>query len=330
MSKALSNLFQDYLILLILIKQIRKVFFHYIQRVNCVKLFQFSINMSLSKIDFPLQDRYIRVSSEDRYIGTNTRFRVALNATGQQIDKISSFSLKYASCPNVFDNIASYNNRYIITFPGPSTETALDLRLPTAYYLIDDLITALNAQIAAAALANGDGYTLVASKVGIFPNEKISFLLNGASAGTADFFSSDDTIYPTLGVETTPNAIAPNVPFQLANGVAKTAQNIPNLTGVSEVYIHSRVLNQGGLTEASGNFSVVGVLSLTDAPFGSVASLYEPDHKSATISFEPFESTKSFRNVDVVLRDRVGNVLTMPSNFSFTMTLKAKYDLISR
>jgi hypothetical protein len=302
-------------------KKKEKFFFHYIQRVNCVKLFQFSINMSLSKIDFPLQDRYIRISSEDRYIGSNTRFRVGLNSTGQQIDKISSFSLKYASVPNVFDNVASYNNRYIITFPGPSTETALDLRLPTAFYLIDDLITALNTQIAAAALANGDGYTLVASKVGIFPNEKLSFLLNGASAGVADFFSSDDTIYPTLGVETTPDAIAPN---------AKTAQNIPNLTGVSEVYVHSRVLNQGGLTEASGNFSVVGVLSLSDTPFGAVASLYEPDHKSATISFEPFESTKSFRNVDVVLRDRVGNVLTMPSNFGFTMTLKAKYDLISR
>ena len=286
--------------------------------------------MSLDKLDYPLQDRLIRISSEDRYQGTNTRFRVALSATGQQIDKISSYSLKYASCPNVFDNVASYNNRYIISFPGPATETDLDLRLPEAFYLIDDLITALNAQIAAAALANGDAYTLVASKVGVFPNEKIQFLLNGASAGFANFFSSDDTIYPTLGVETTPNAIAPNVPFTLANGVPQTAQNIPNLTGVSEVYIHSRVLNQGGLTEASGNFSVVGVLSLTDAPFGSVASLYEPDHKSATISFEPFESTKSFRNVDVVLRDRVGNVLTMPSNFSFTMTLKAKYDLISR
>ena len=39
MSKALSNSFQDYLILLILIK-IRKeyYFFHYIQRFYCVKL----------------------------------------------------------------------------------------------------------------------------------------------------------------------------------------------------------------------------------------------------------------------------------------------------
>jgi hypothetical protein len=321
--------------ILLIKRKTKKLFFplyttEYVSRFPYSKINTNNTNMSLMKLDYPLQDRYVRLSSEDRYQGTNTRFRVALNQTGQQIDKISSFSLKYASCPNVFNNVENYNNRYIITFPGPSTETALDLRLDPAFYLIDDLIAALNAQIAAAALANGDGYTLVASKVGIFPNEKISFLLNGASAGTADLLLSDDSIYPNLGVETTPDAIAPNVPFVLTNGVARTAQNIPNLTGESEVYIHSRVLNQGGLTESTGNFSVVGVLSLSDTPFGAVASLYEPDHKSATISFEPFESTKSFRNVDIVLRNRVGNVLLMPSNFSFTCTLKAKYDLISR
>jgi len=112
--------------------------------------------------------------------------------------------------------------------------------------------------------------------------------------------------------------------------VPAIAQNIPNLVGETEVYIHSRVLNQGGLTEAQGNFSVVGVIPLGDTPYGAVAQIIEPDHKSAEIRFEPFESTKSFRNIDVVLRNRVGTVLELPSNFTFTMMLKAKYDLISR
>jgi len=286
--------------------------------------------MSLNKLDYPLKDRLIRISSEDRYQGTNTRFRIALNSTGQQIDKISSYSLKYASCPNVFNNIEYYNSRFYVSFPAPSTETDLDIRLAPAFYLIDDLITALNAAIAAQILANGDAYTLVLSKVGLFPNEKISFLINGTSVGIANLLLTTDSIFPNLGVETTENDVLPNIPFQLVNGIAQTAQNIPNLTGESEIYIHSRVLNQGGLTESSGNFSVVGVIPLGQTPFGAVAQILEPDNTLAKISFEPFESTKSFRNIDVVLRNRVGNILVMPPNFSFTMTIKAKYDLISR
>jgi len=286
--------------------------------------------MSLRKIDYPLQDRYIRVSSEDKYQGTNSRFRVALNSTGQQIDKISSYSLKFASCPNVFDNITTRNNNFQVGFGGPATETDLNIDVPPGYYTLNSLISTLNALIAAQILANGDAYTFVLSVVGTAPDQKVQFDVNGLSAGSCQLFSSDNTIYPNLGVETTPNAIPPNVPVTIVNGVPFVAQNIPNLVGETEVYIHSRVLNQGGLTEAQGNFSVVGVIPLGDTPFGSVAQIFEPDHKSAEIRFEPFESTKSFRNIDVVLRNRTGNVLELPSNFTFTMMLKAKYDLISR
>ena len=286
--------------------------------------------MSLRKIDYPLQDRYIRVSSEDKYQGTNSRFRVALNSTGQQIDKISSYSLKFASCPNVFDNITTRNNNLQVGFGGPATETDLNIDVPSGYYTLNSLISTLNALIAAQILANGDAYTFVLSVVGTAPYQKVQFDVNGLSAGSCQLFSSDNTIYPNLGVETTPNAIPPNVPVTIVNGVPFVAQNIPNLVGETEVYIHSRVLNQGGLTEAQGNFSVVGVIPLGDTPFGSVAQIFEPDHKSAEIRFEPFESTKSFRNIDVVLRNRTGQVLELPSNFTFTMMLKAKYDLISR
>ncbi|UCG54522.1 MAG: hypothetical protein JSV32_08080 [Dehalococcoidia bacterium] len=286
--------------------------------------------MSLSKIDYPLQDRYIRVSSEDKYQGTNSRFRVALQSTGQQIDKISSFSLKFASCPNVFNNITSLNNNFQVGFGGPATETDLNLNVTPGYYTLDALIAELNTIIANQIIANGDAYTFVLSKVGTAPYQKVQFDVNGLSAGSCQLFSSDNSIYPNLGVETTPNAIPPNVPVTIVNGVPFIAQNIPNIIGETEVYIHSRVLNQGGLTEANGNFSVVGVIPLGDTPYGAVAQIFEPDHKSATIKFEPFESTKSFRNIDVVLRNRTGQVLELPSNFTFTMMLKAKYDLISR
>ena len=286
--------------------------------------------MSLQKLDYPLQDRYIRISSEDKFQGTNSRFRVALNSTGQQIDKISSYSLKFASCPNVFDNITTLNNNFQVGFGGPATETDLNIDVPPGYYTLDALIIALNVIIADQIAANGDAYTFVLSKVGIAPYQKVQFDVNGLSAGSCQLFSSDNSIYPSLGVETTPNAIPPNVPVTIVNGVPFIAQYIPNLVGVTEVYIHSRTLNQGGLTEAQGNFSVVGVIPLGDTPYGAVAQIFEPDHKAATVRFEPFESAKSFRNIDVVLRDRVGNVLDLPPNFTFTMMLKAKYDLVSR
>jgi len=106
----------------------------------------------------------------------------------------------------------------------------------------------------------------------------------------------------------------------------QTMDNPVNLTGESEVYIHSRALHQSGLTEASGNFSVVDVIPLNDTPYGGVASITYPDHQLSKINYEPYETKKSLRTIDIVLRDRRGNVLQLPENYYFTMMIKLYHE----
>ncbi len=270
------------------------------------------------------QSRYVRISSEDKSTGTNNRFTVDLQSAGGVIDNVKGFIVHSIECPNVFNNVASYNNNYKVSFGGPATETNLDLNVPEGYYLIDDLIAIMNAQISAQIVANGDTYTLVLSKVGIFPNEKIEFLASGLSAGSCSLFLSDNSIYPSLGVITTENSIAPNIPFTLIDGIPNTAQNIPNLIGETAVYVHSRVLCSNNLSEASGTFSVVDKLNL-DEPFGSTCYSNYNNDSTHERKYFPFETRKTLRTVDINLRNRKGDLLVLPSNFEFTMMIKIYY-----
>ena len=267
------------------------------------------------------QNRFVRISSEDKVVGSNSQFTINLESAGGSIDNVKGFIVHSIECPNVFNNVASYNNNFIVSFPGPSTETELNLNVPEGYYLIDDLINQINSQIQLQAALNGDAYTLVLSKVGIFPNEKIEFVGNGFSAGACVLFSSDNSIYPNLGVETTTDAVPPNIPFTIVNATPITAQNIPNLIGETAVYVHSRTLCPLNLSEGSGTFSVVDKLNLNE-PFGSVSYSNFNNDITHQKSYFPFESRKTLRKIDITLRNRTGQILQLPSNFNFTMMIK--------
>ena len=270
------------------------------------------------------KSRYIRISSQDKVIGTNNRFKVDLASNGGVIDNVKGYIVHSAEVPNVFPNVASYNNNFIVSFPGPSTETELNLNVPEGYYLIDDLINQINNQIQLQAALNGDAYTLVLSKVGIFPNEKIQFLGNGFSAGACVLFSSDNSIYSNLGVETTPDAVPPNIPFTVVNATPITAQNIPNLIGETACYIHSRILATNNLTEGNGTFSVVDKINLNE-PYGSMCYTNYNDDTTHENNYYPFESRKTLRTIDINLRNSEGNLLVLPSNFYFSMMIKIFY-----
>jgi len=270
------------------------------------------------------KSRYIRIASQDRVIGNNNQFTVDLASNGGSIDNVKGYIVHSAQVPNVFPNVASYNNNLIISFPGPATETDININITEGYYLIDDLISIINARVALEIANNGDAYTFVLSKVGVFPNEKIQFDVNGLSAGVCNLFTSDTTILPSLGVESTPNGIPPNVPFTIVNGSPSFAQNIPNLIGETACYIHSRILATNNLTEGSGTFSVVDKINL-DEPFGSICyTNYNNDTTHQNMYF-PFETKKTLRRIDINLRNEDGDLLVLPSNFNFSMMIKIFY-----
>jgi len=268
--------------------------------------------------------RFLRISSEDKSTGNNTRFTVDVGQSGGIIDNVKGFIVHSIECPNVFNNITTSNNRIDVSFPGPHTETPFNIGITPGYYLIDDLLTQINAQIAAEIASNGDAYTLIFSKVGIYPTEKILVTVLGVSVGQLCLFNRPNDILTTLGIESDTNQLPGSTPFCVDNGVPAVAQNIPNLIGETAVYVHSRTLCPNHLVEGSGSFSVVDKLNL-DKPYGSVCYSNFNNDDTHFKKYFPFESLKSIRTIDIVLRNRKGEVLEMPFNFDFTMMVTLYY-----
>jgi len=259
------------------------------------------------------KSRFVRISSEDRSTGTPNRFTVDLQSNGGIIDNVKGFIVHSAQVPNIFDNITTKNNRCRIdtfaTIPFP------DVLIPENYYSINDLLTTLNTVIANDIPAPGFTSTFA---LNTDSPPKVTYTMTGTGSVFLEF--TENNIFETLGFVNpeTPNGI------QVTNGSTVTATNIPNLLGETEVYIHSRTLCPNNLSEASGTFSVVDKINL-DEEYGAMCyTNYENDTTHEKRYF-PFESKKTLRTVDINLRNRTGELMVLPSAFSFTMMIKIFY-----
>lgn len=255
--------------------------------------------------------RLLRISSEDKSRSTdsNSRFSVDVPPTAKAIDNVCGYSVKYASCPNYFFNVPSYAN--VLQITKQTGNVVYTIPIQANQYNLTDFLVKLKDTI--------DNFIFPDTcTVAVDQFNKIVFgWVGDAYAFTPDNYEAS-TIRDIIGLTE-----------DGAQGTFFTVQsmnNPVNLTGESEVYIHSRTLHQSGLTEASGNFSVVDVIPLNTTPFGGVASITYPDHQLSKINYEPYETKKSLRTIDIVLRNRKGQVLELPSNFYFTMMLKLYHE----
>ena len=239
---------------------------------------------------FNLKKKKIRISSEDKNNSndSNSRFTINLNPDGSIIDNICGYVVKFISCANVFNNVETYN--YTLVLTSTVGATTYSITLPTGYYLLSDFITQLQTSINAIIPD-----TVAIVSVGTYPNDKIQFTFTGDSYT----IESTSTILNQLGVNTS---------LLCSDGIATIAQNIPNLTGESELYVHSKTLNNAGIIEPDGQFSVVDILAL-DKPFGSVCYSNFNDAELHKRRYVPYESKRSFRNIQITLRNRQGNII---------------------
>jgi sulfur relay (sulfurtransferase) DsrF/TusC family protein len=244
--------------------------------------------------------RWLRISSEDKATGSisNSQFTVNLPPTGGTIDTITGFMLKYAAVPNIFPNVPAYANTLQIT--KQTGAVVFNVTVPVGQYSSGAFITALQAAINTAINPDTVAITLSSQQV-------LNFTFTGDNYS---FNFANSTIANIIG-------LTANIAFAAVSPM----QSIVNLQGETEVWIHSKSLNQSGLTETDGNFSVVDVIPLNVA-FGVTAYINYPSDDMQEISFIPFGTKRSFRQVDIVLRNRNGDVLTLPPNFFFTMMMK--------
>jgi hypothetical protein len=264
--------------------------------------------------------RFLRLSSEDKSTGNNTRFTVDIGQSGGIIDNVSGFIVHSIECPNTFNNVSSYNNT--LEFYAGASAQFFTAVIPTGYYLIDDLITTLQNVLDPIVASASMPSVVTVSKVGIYPNEKINFLF----AGDDWYLLKNSTLKAQIGLGDDDFGPYPfgGGSFPFFDGINTLMPNIPNLIGETAVYVHSRTLAPNHLVEGSGSFSVVDKLNL-DEPFGSVCYSNFNNDSTHFKKYFPFETLKSIRTIDIVLRNRTGNVLEMPSNFDFTMMVTLFY-----
>lgn len=251
-----------------------------------------------------LKSKMVRISSEDKTKNSvnNSRFEVNLNQTGANIDRVAGYAVKHISCPNIFYNVPAYANTLeIIKQTGNITYNILVD--PNQYNLNDfilELQTAINTAI------NPDTVTITANN-----KNYLNFVFVGDNY---KLIYENSTISKIIG-------LIQDTPF-FSN---LTLSNPVNLTGETELYIHSKTLNPAGLVEPSGAFAVVDVVPLS-VPFGAVAYSNFNDLILHEKPYIPYESLRTFRTVDIVLRNRAGNVLELPDNFYFNMVLIIYYE----
>ena len=250
------------------------------------------------------KSRLLRLSSEDKITGTNGRFTINVLSSGGLIDNVKGYIVHSIQAPNLFDNIPTYANVFtVIKTTGAIT---YNITIPNSYYYIDDLVAILTSTISTA-IAD----TVVVTKTGGTSTKKFTF----AFAGDEYTIQGSSTIASRLGI--TADLVCPD-------GVATTAPQIPNLLGETELYIHSRDLAPNNLIEGSGSFSVVDKLDLYQNYGGMCYSSFNTDSTHFKKYF-PFESLKTLRTVRITVRNRTGEVLTLPENFNLSVMLMLFY-----
>lgn len=265
-----------------------------------------------------LRSRYIRVSSEDKDVNasaSNSDFIINMSSFMGDIDNIKGVCIKHISFPNIFYNIYNYgsglstsgvslnNNRFVFQDSGSgSPQIAI---VPPGQYTINQFIAAL--QTAINAVASG-GITVT-----ITFNVNTDILTFTWAGGTATLLTANNTMANIVGLSA-----------NIGPSGAQTLQAPFNLTGQTELYVHSNTIANGNLYEPSGTFGVVDVVPI-NAGFGSMVYSNYNEEEFNKILYSPYDYKRSYRQIDIRLRNRDGLILPLPFNFFFNMVLKIYY-----
>lgn len=240
----------------------------------------------------------LRISSEDKTPAlsvSNSNFVVQL--TDQKLQNATSFLVKEIKFMNNFYNVRNSNRFFTYTETGQPQST---INIAEGQYLLTEFISALQTSLNAD-LVSG---TVVITQDPI--NKKLIFTFTGT---TALFFNKTDgnlmaSIVGILNSSTAPVGVY-------------TADDIPDLTGVQNVYLHSRSLAISNLIEKDGLFSVFESVCI-DVPFGAVQCKTNSDDELAQVAFN---DTRNIQRIDIKLRTVDGELLDL-RNQQVTILLK--------
>jgi hypothetical protein len=264
-------------------------------------------------------EKLVTISSSDKNIDlseSNSDFTVILNERNLS-QGVNRILIKECTVPNVFPNIrgidyrSNQNNIFIIN----DGVVDIPVLVPEGQYVIstlgvppaNDLLTVLKNLIDTA-------INPVTVNITLDPiTNKLNFTF---SAGTYNFVDSTlSLLNDTLGItEPLP-----------APAISIDAQSLPDLSGLKNVYIHSKdIADLNGVDAGFGLISLAEPVSLVDAPYGSYSYKKNNDDELASIVYDQPRNLSSIR---IVLRDEKGNKLNIGTHI-INIVFKAYFDAV--
>ena len=249
----------------------------------------------------PIYNKLLRINSKERNQSSISSSDFTVSYPNVQVlQKVVSVILKHCSFPNVFYNITDANNTFEYE---TSTSGVVSITVPPGYYSLAALKTYM-LPFLSGFVFNQNVETL-----------KLTFSESVPTGSQIKIYVSATSILPTL------------LGFTATAGLATTltAPNVPQLQGVSHVFVASRVLSKGNnFLDANKRqelpiFAMIPIL----VPYGSIQH-YETNHE--ILDVVNFESEADLQNIDIKLFDGKGNALNFHGS-EINIILKIYYSL---
>lgn len=254
--------------------------------------------------------RFLRISNFDRLpqSPSPSNFKVDIS-NDYHLNQATELYIHSISLPNVFQNIDIHNNQLLFIANDGLTSITPTITVPVGQYTINELLPVLEALINAelVALAPTASITLTFNTT----INKIEFTIANFDAITLVGESATSTIADTLGLTANLGPVS-----------SGTFQSIPDLSGESMVYLHSKDLFGSG-TRLSNGVSVSSFASIPiNVPFlGTIT--YLPDQMETNKIM--FRSQTDLTTINIRLRAQDGRILELGSNHELIIVLKVFY-----
>ena len=260
----------------------------------------------MSSIENSSFSRLLRISSvhSEGASGTPTNFSVNLSRM-TETNNIARVVVKSVDFPNNFYNITELNNELTLEFSVDGVISIIPI--PPGFYSTTDIIDYVVADINGQ-LTGGSIITMIQD-----PTTKIiSFTV---TLQTMKLYNLEDapvtsSLSPCIGIEKTTAFLA-----------GHTVDRIPNLYGVTKVYVHSLELAEGNLVD--GDVEVHDIIAEVPVKVVWGAWNYYESNDDELDSLN-YSSLRNLDNIKIQIKDLENNILDLKGG-EFTITLKIYY-----
>ena len=237
---------------------------------------------------------FVVISS--KYRTTDSRSTTDFTYSIGQSLEVSAVAIKSVSIPNVQYNINSTNNRLRVYYGDASSPPFADITLPEGQYNISSVIESLQTLI-------GDAISDTVTITQDTKTGKLSIRMDSIpiKIGTDPVLSP---LAKIIGLGDNPEGTFPE---QVA--IELTCPFIPNLSGLKNYYLSSRVLSQGFNGVFKNGIQIPLVMNIPiDVPYG-VVQHYDP--QDIKLNVKKFNRKQNIQFMDIKILDEDLNIVDL-------------------